>query len=264
MEWSGNPTDQAPVEAAMARSLARMARSATRAVSLAGCRRFRERGKAHGMVGKPWERVVAAGNQASWSRSSWNCTHWRSMRCTSDARSDQMRSSQQVEDGAIEEPKGDATQVIHNGKLLPSIAGERYRKRERIKTSAEFHHAQRKGQTAHLKYFVINCVSNTHRQSEGVYCTRIGMVVSKKISKKAVVRNRVRRRIRDIFRKNKTKFPARHDVVFIPRGIVVEATYAELEQDVLAWAQSFDPNAKPKSSRRYPKRTGGTRRPQRS
>lgn len=248
----------------MARSLARMARTAARVVVLAGSRRPRERGRAHGMVAKAWETGMAARSQAAWTKSSWNCTPWRSVRCASDARSQQASSSQSQEGEAMEEPKGDSTQTVHKGKLLPSIAGERYRKRERIKTSAEFQYAQRKGRTAHLKYFVINCVSNTHRKPDGVHCTRIGMVVSKKVSKKAVVRNLVRRRIRDIFRRNKEKFPACHDIVFIPRGIVVDATYAELEQDVLAWAQSFDPNAKPKQNRKQPKRTGASKKPKQS
>lgn len=145
---------------------------------------------------------------------------------------------------------GDETQVIHRGKLLPSIAGERYRKRERLKTSQEFQHAQKKGQTIHLKYFVINCVSNVHRQEDGIYCTRIGMVVSKKISKKSVVRNQVKRRIRDIFRRNKEKFPKQHDIVFIPRTTVVDAAYEDLEKDVLSWSSCFDPASKTKTYRK--------------
>lgn len=140
--------------------------------------------------------------------------------------------------------------MIHRGKLLPSIAGERYRKRERLKTSQEFQHAQKRGQTIHLKYFVINCVSNEHRQDDGIYCTRIGMVVSKKISKKSVVRNQVKRRIRDIFRRNKEKFPKQHDIVFIPRTTVVEAAYEDLEKDVLSWSTRFDPTSKPKTNRK--------------
>ncbi len=46
--------------------------------------------------------------------------------------------------------------------------------------------------------------------------SRLGLSVSRKVGN-AVKRNRVKRLIRELFRKNKDKFPKGYDIVFIPR-----------------------------------------------
>ncbi|MDQ3158515.1 MAG: ribonuclease P protein component [bacterium] len=44
---------------------------------------------------------------------------------------------------------------------------------------------------------------------------RAGVIVSKKVNKSAVVRNRIRRRFFEILRKNSDKFTSPHDLAFI-------------------------------------------------
>jgi len=64
---------------------------------------------------------------------------------------------------------------------------------------------------------------------------RLGITVTKK-SGKAVVRNRWKRLIREVFRKNKGAFPAVDMVFTVKRGARVP-TYHELERDMLALAR---------------------------
>jgi len=45
--------------------------------------------------------------------------------------------------------------------------------------------------------------------------TRVGVVVSKKVSKKAVERNRIRRRVYEVIRKNFDLVPKEMDYVFV-------------------------------------------------
>ena len=72
-----------------------------------------------------------------------------------------------------------------------------------------------------------------------VYChrsrfprNRTGFTVSKKLGK-AVVRNRVRRRLREIVRLNQPKLRQGYDLVVVARQRAVNADYQRLEQDFL-------------------------------
>lgn len=60
---------------------------------------------------------------------------------------------------------------------------------------------------------------------------RIGVTVSKKVGN-AVVRNRIRRWVRELFRQNKTWFPAGQDIVIIAKKRAAQATHAQLATDL--------------------------------
>ena len=56
---------------------------------------------------------------------------------------------------------------------------------------------------------------------------RVGITVSKKLGK-AHIRNRVRRRLREIYRLNEEKFQPGWDIVVVARGKAVEADFGKL------------------------------------
>ncbi|MDI6752157.1 MAG: ribonuclease P protein component [bacterium] len=62
---------------------------------------------------------------------------------------------------------------------------------------------------------------------------RIGIIVSKKVSKKAVIRNRVRRRIREIYRLNKEDMPQGW-IMVIARKEITEADFPNLKRAFLS------------------------------
>ena len=65
---------------------------------------------------------------------------------------------------------------------------------------------------------------------------RVGITVSKKLGK-AHVRNRVRRRLREVYRLNEDQFQPGWDIVVVARSRAVEANFSKLTESYLSLAQ---------------------------
>ena len=90
-----------------------------------------------------------------------------------------------------------------------------------VKENYEFRRIYRKGKSAVSPQLVIYCQRN-----------RLGVSVSTKLGG-AVVRNRVRRRIREIYRLNKPKMVPGYDIIVVARVRAVETGYQKLESTYL-------------------------------
>ena len=67
-------------------------------------------------------------------------------------------------------------------------------------------------------------------------CNRIGITVSKKLGH-AVIRNRTRRRLREIYRLNEEKFQPGWDIVVVARSRAVDARFDRLTKSYLTLAK---------------------------
>lgn len=97
----------------------------------------------------------------------------------------------------------------------------------RIKRHFDFLEMKDTKTKAFTKSFVLQVRPNELR------VTRTGLTVSKKISKKAVVRNRLRRQMNEIMRLSpdlQVKYPS-HDVILIAREEALNRDYHQLEKD---------------------------------
>ena len=65
---------------------------------------------------------------------------------------------------------------------------------------------------------------------------RVGITVSKKLGK-AVVRNRIRRRVREVYRLNESRFAPGWDIVVVARSRCLTASFEKLTQSYLALAE---------------------------
>jgi ribonuclease P protein component len=72
--------------------------------------------------------------------------------------------------------------------------------------------------------------------------SRFGISVKKALGG-AVVRNRIRRRIREILRRNKTEIPSGWDIVIHPRRSVAQAPFAPLEAELVRLLRTIAPKA---------------------
>jgi ribonuclease P protein component len=97
-----------------------------------------------------------------------------------------------------------------------------FRPGERIRTRAEFQQIYQKGRRVHGRYSTLFVLAN--QQTVG----RLGIAATKKLGG-AVQRNRAKRLIREVFRRNKVA-PG-FDVVVVPKRELLDATLAALETD---------------------------------
>ena len=65
---------------------------------------------------------------------------------------------------------------------------------------------------------------------------RVGVTVSKKLGC-AVVRNRVRRRLREVYRLNEMGFASGYDIVVVARSRCIDAPFPKLENAYLSLAE---------------------------
>ena len=96
-----------------------------------------------------------------------------------------------------------------------------------LKKNYEFHRLYRKGKTAATPFLVL------YAKGSKRHGNRVGFTVSTKLGK-AVKRNRVRRRLREIYRLHEPMIARGTDLVVVARGRAVTATYRQLETAVLS------------------------------
>ena len=92
-----------------------------------------------------------------------------------------------------------------------------------LKQNSDFRRLYAKGRSSANRFLVLYC----RRNGRGV--NRMGYTVSSKLGG-AVVRNRVRRRLREIARLNMPELKTGWDVVVVARSRAVAASYAELDR----------------------------------
>lgn len=96
-----------------------------------------------------------------------------------------------------------------------------------LKKNSDFRRLYSKGKSAVNPYVVVYCRRNREKTN------RLGYTVSVKLGH-AVVRNRVRRRLREIYRLNAPQLKQGYDIVIVARGRCVGAEYAKIEKAFLS------------------------------
>ena len=96
-----------------------------------------------------------------------------------------------------------------------------------LKKNGDFRRLYSRGKSAVNSYMVVYCRKN------GRDTNRVGYTVSVKLGH-AVVRNRVRRRLREIYRLNSPALKTGWDIVIVARGRCVDARYAKMDEAFLS------------------------------
>jgi ribonuclease P protein component len=99
-------------------------------------------------------------------------------------------------------------------------------KENRLKKKKDFENIFKNGKTFRSKNITVKYLFNEIEDN------KIGFVVSKKFSKKATERNKVKRRLREIVRKNKKQIKKGVDIILIALPSLKGLTFEEIEKEI--------------------------------
>jgi ribonuclease P protein component len=112
------------------------------------------------------------------------------------------------------------------------LMDEIFTPKERIRKKKDFLHLYKKGKRYRGKYFILIYLSNE------LTFSRVAVVASKKLGN-AVQRNRTKRWLRTLFRRNKELLSRPFDMIFIPRKEIFQANWQNLANDYQAALKSM-------------------------
>ncbi len=110
---------------------------------------------------------------------------------------------------------------------------EAFRPQERIRKKKDFLHLYKKGKRFRGKSFILIYLSNELGHS------RMAVVASKKLGN-AVQRNKIKRRFRTLYRRNKTLLKVPVDLIIIPHRDIDETRWRSLEKDFVTALKSLN------------------------
>jgi len=102
-----------------------------------------------------------------------------------------------------------------------------------MKYNNEFRRLYAAGKSAATGHIVVYAKRNRRGRSQ------LGLTVGTKVGK-AVIRNRVRRRLKEIYRLHEDEIKRGFDIVIVARVKSQYATYGQLERDFLRLADKLD------------------------
>ncbi|MCC6750508.1 MAG: ribonuclease P protein component [Deltaproteobacteria bacterium] len=112
-------------------------------------------------------------------------------------------------------------------------AGQRLLRADRLTQRREYLAVQGQGRKVHLDHLLAFIRPSSGRR-------RLGITVSRKVGN-AVIRNRLKRLIREAWRRCKGQFPMGYDLVLVAKRSGAEATYADVFRQLLQVARKMEP-----------------------
>jgi ribonuclease P protein component len=111
-------------------------------------------------------------------------------------------------------------------------AREGFPKRHRIMRGSEYRVIYNTGRKLQSERFVLFCRENDLPHH------RLGITVTRKVGS-SVVRNRIKRLFREVFRRSSGEIPNHYDLVFNAKSTCASANYWELREEFLAAMHRF-------------------------
>jgi ribonuclease P protein component len=117
--------------------------------------------------------------------------------------------------------------------MPPEKARHTFRARERLKRRRDFDRVSREGTNLSDGLLRIRAVSN------GLPHGRLGIIVSRRMSRFAPERNRMKRLLREAFRLHKHDLPPGTDWLVIPKGNLARKSLREVEASLTRLARRY-------------------------
>lgn len=97
----------------------------------------------------------------------------------------------------------------------------------RLRKKSDIERCQKLGQKLHAKHFLLLVYPSDTGES------RLAVAVTTKLEKRAVVRNRIKRRIREVFRASRGDFAQPIDIVVVARRGVQSCEFVDYQREIL-------------------------------
>jgi len=113
------------------------------------------------------------------------------------------------------------------------------KEKQKLTKDKDFERVFKSGRSAYAPFLLLKYLKNK------IGITRFGIIVSAKVSKKAVLRNLAKRRIREILRLNKEKIKKGFDIIIVVSPKIVSQSgkilkYQEIEKTLLNLLKKAD------------------------
>lgn len=116
-----------------------------------------------------------------------------------------------------------------------TLSGERLRRAQRLRSPRDFQRVRAKGRRVSGALLTLGYVAQVSQGNAGESGapgnTRVGFSVSRRVGG-AVVRNRVKRRLREVMRRRLAGIAPGYDLVVTARPSAATASYAALDQEI--------------------------------
>ena len=99
-------------------------------------------------------------------------------------------------------------------------------KKYRLKKKKDFQKIIQRGKKVEKKFLILKFLRNS------LDVTRIGFVVSQKVSKKASLRNKIKRRLREIIKINLPNLKPGYDLIFFTKKGIIKKDFWEIKEVV--------------------------------
>ncbi len=111
-------------------------------------------------------------------------------------------------------------------------------KAEHLTFRSQFLRVQSGGAKFHTRHFILMVLANNPADGDPPVARRIGITVTKRVSKRAVHRNRVKRLVREFYRKNRDQLPAGVDLVVVAKRGAPELTLEQVTHELSSAARA--------------------------
>lgn len=123
--------------------------------------------------------------------------------------------------------KKEGGSIVQSSSKVPPSVKRGFGPSARLRKKCDIERCQKLGAKLHAKHFLLLVYPSGTGES------RLAVAVTTKLEKRSVVRNRIKRRIREVFRAARARFTSAIDIVVVARRDVQSCEFSDYQREIL-------------------------------